>query len=193
VSLIAGTSTLPDDYGLTQPGRRTSYNPVDQHRRKWLVSIELTRKGGPALVGAVIPCFDDPLKTPQQYITLVPGRMDLLQIDYDRWAMDQQAALDEWTQRKDEFGRDLYEDRYDPEKPVEELPGRGRELLRLVGKPPLHPDVVRRAQAGEKALLKGAQPERKRGPKPKVKGRPAKPVRALPAPVDAEEEEPDAD
>ncbi len=153
-----------DDYGLTQPGRRTSYNPVDQHRRKWLVSIELTRRGGPALVGAIIACFDDPIRTPMQYIALVPGRMDLLHIDYDRWASDQEAALVEWNARKDEFGRELYDDRYDPEKPVAELPGRGRELMRLIGKEPLSPDVVLRAKAGEKALLKGEQPVRKRAP-----------------------------
>lgn len=166
-----------DDYGLTQPGRRTSYNPVDQHRRKWLVSIELTRRGGPALVGAVIPCFDDPLQTPMQYVSLVPGRMDLLHIDYERWAGDNAAALAEWTARRDEFGRDMYEDRYDPEKPLDQLPGKGRELLRLIGKPPVDPEVIRRAAAGDKAMLKGAQPVRKRGPSPKAPAAKKAPVR----------------
>ena len=150
------------DYSLTQPGRRNSYNVNDQHGRKWLVSVELTRSG-PALVGQVIPCFDDPLATPQKYIRMPPGRMDLIRIDFAAWATDQEIAVREWQEQRDNVGRDLYDDRYDPDLPLDQLPGKGKELTRIIGKPPRGPDDIRAAANGEKRFLKGEQPVRKRG------------------------------
>lgn len=150
------------DYALSQPGRRNSYNVNDQHGRKWLVSVELTR-AGPALVGQVIPCFDDPLGTPQKYITMPRGRMDIIRIDFETWAADQEVAVREWGDQRDSIGRDLYDDRYDPDVPIDQLPGKGKELMRVIGKPPRGPDDIRAAGNGDKQFLKGAQPVRKRG------------------------------
>ena len=160
-------AAMADDQ-FSQAGRRTSYNVTDQHRRKWLISVEMTRRG-PSPVGVIIPCFDDPLRTPQQYLVYAPPYG--LHIDYPRWISDTEGAVREWTERRDDMGREIYDDRYDPDTPIEQLPGRGKELLRLIGKPPIDPAILRRAAAGDKAVLKGIQPVRKRKP-----GRPAKRV-----------------
>jgi hypothetical protein len=140
-------------------------NLKDKFGRKWLVSIEHTRRG-PALVGAIIACFDDPLRTPQKYMTNPREAPYTLTIDYVTWAADQAAACAEWDAKKDEAGRDIYEERFDPDKPVADLPGHGRELLRFMGTRPTDPSVIERAAAGDKDLLFGPQPVRKRAPTP---------------------------
>lgn len=157
----------PAEYHLTQPGRRTSYNVHDQHNRKWLVSMEMTR-GGPSPVGQIIACFDDPLATPQKYLHMVPGRLDVLSVDFDTWASDAERAVREWSDQRDIVGRDLYEDAYNPDTPLDGLPGRGKELVRIIGKPPKGPETILAARDGDKQYLKGDQPERKRAKAPEA-------------------------
>ena len=168
----------PADYHLTQPGRRTPYNVYDQHDRKWLVSMEMTRSG-PQLVGQIIACFDDPLQTPQKYLAMVPGRLDKLHVDFDTWAADAAEAVRLWSDQKDIVGRDLYEDRYDPDLPLAQLPAAGKEIVRIIGKPPKGPETILAARDGDKQWLKGTQPERKR---PRVAKPAEQPLRAAVAP-----------
>lgn len=128
----------------TQPTRRRNYNVKDQWGRKWLVSIE-KETGHPT--GAIESCFTDPLATPQQYLEIDEEMPRQLNIRYDRWIADQNAAMHEWEARRDDIGRALYGERYNPAKKIT------RELERIVGKQPRPVGDIERAAAGDKVLL----------------------------------------
>jgi|SRR6267378_400356 len=132
----------------TQPTRRRNYNVKDQWGRLWLVSIE-KETGHPT--GAIEACFTDPLATPQQYLEIDEEMPRLLNIRYDRWIADQNAAVRDWEARRDDIGRALYGERYNPLKKVT------RELERIVGKEPRAVGDIERAAAGDRPML-GLEP-----------------------------------
>ena len=135
----------------TQPTRRRNYNVKDQWGRKWLVSIE-KETGHPT--GAIESCFTDPLGTPQQYLEIDEEMPRQLNIRYDRWIADQNAAVRDWEARRDDIGRALYGERYNPAKKIT------RELERIVGKEPRPVGDIEKAAAGDKGLL-GLVPDSK--------------------------------
>lgn len=150
----------------TQPTRRRNYNVLDQWGRKWLVSVE---KETGHTCGAIEPCFQDPLSTPMKYLTIHEEMPRELVIRYDQWIADQNQAMLEWEARRDDIGRALYGERYNPSKKVT------RELERIVGKQPRPASVIEKAAAGDRALL-GLAPEAvtvskpaQGDPKPKIK------------------------
>jgi len=164
----------------TQPTRRRNYNVKDQWGRKWLVSIE-KETGHPT--GAIEACFTDPLATPQQYLEIDEEMPRQLTIRYDRWIADQNAAMRDWEARRDDIGRALYGERYNPAKKIT------RELERIVGKQPRSVGDIERAAAGDKTLL-GLVPDAKgstvltdvRAKPKKVKAKAAEPGKKVVSP-----------
>lgn len=152
-----------ESYGheLTQPGRRRTYNVRDQWGRKWLAIVE-TKTGDPV---TMVPCFTDALQTPLRFISIPKDAPNTCEIDYAPWIDELIAAAEVYVNRREDITRALHGDAADLDKPPT------REIMRIIGKPPIDVARVELAAAGDRKAL-GIKGKGFVKPRPKVKAEP---------------------
>lgn len=163
------------EYEKTQPGRRRSYNVRDQWGRKWLAIVE-RETADPV---TMIPCFTDALQTPLKYIVIPKDAPYTCEILYEPWIVELREASQKYRDRREEVTRALHGDAANLKLPPT------REIMRIIGKPPIEVKRVLAAAAGDRKAL---------GLKGTGKVTPRAPVKAQPEPefAELEPEEPTA-
>lgn len=125
-------------YRQTQPGRRRSYNVRDQWGRRWLAVVE-RETGDPV---TMTPCFTDPLNTPLKFMRIPSEAPYTCEIDYDGWIAELDAGARVYEDRRQEVTRALHGDAADLDKKPT------REIMRIIGRPPISVKRVKAAAAG---------------------------------------------
>lgn len=125
----------------TQADKRRSMTLRDRHGRKFFAVIEKATGVATGLVQPLFQVADPALIPPQKYMRFPEDQPGFLDLDYDGWEADAQAAQREWEQNRAQL--------------TSELPGGAQSpmLPRYLGPRPINPQLVRAMRQGNRWAL----------------------------------------